>query len=160
CGLAAVSCVASRIAEADEFHGLNAGAPVWDGNVVLTRQMAQEFAATGTRAIRVNFRLDSGATSWNAKQLAMYDQVITNASTGGLQVIGLLLNETVAGGQSTWNDDPDNDGVNSYVSQYASTAQLLVSRYGSTVHNWELWNEPNAWSNPNYASDPQNAGGT
>ncbi len=160
CNLATVMCVATLVVRADEFHGLNAGAPVWNGSVVLTPQMAQEFAATGTRAIRVNFRLDSGATSWNANQLTMYDQVISNATNAGLQVLGLFSNETVAGGQAAWNDDPDNDGLNSYVSQYASTAQLLVSRYGGTVHNWEVWNEPNAWSNPNYASDPQNAGGT
>ena len=135
-------------------------APIWNGSLVLTPQMAQQFAATGTNAIRVNFRLDSGATSWNSNQLALYDQVIANAHNAGLQVLGLFSNETVAGGQAAWNDDPNNNGLNSYVSQYASTAEFLVNRYGSTVKNWELWNEPNAWSNPNYASDPKNAGGT
>ncbi|MGD9634265.1 MAG: cellulase family glycosylhydrolase [Pirellulales bacterium] len=147
-------------ARADLFHGLNAGAPVWNGSVVLTPQKAAEFAATGTQSIRVNFRLDSGATSWNAAQLAMYDQVIANARNAGLQVLGLFSNETVAGGQAAWNDDPDLDGFNSYVSQYASTAQLLVNRYQNDVQQWELWNEPNAWTNPGYASDPKNAGGT
>jgi hypothetical protein len=160
CRLAATLCIATSIAEADQFHGLNAGAPVWDGSVILTAQMAQQFAATGTRAIRVNFRLDSGATSWNANQLALYDQVIGNATSAGLHVLGLLSNETVAGGQAAWNDDADNDGLNAYVSQYASTAELLVSRYGGSVRNWELWNEPNAWTNSNYASDPKNAGGS
>lgn len=148
------------VARADLFHGLNAGAPVWNGNIVLTPQKAAAFAATGTQSIRVNFRLDSGATSWNATQLAMYDQVIANARNAGLQVLGLFSNETVAGGQAAWNDDPDLDGFNSYVSQYASTAQLLVNRYQNDVRQWELWNEPNAWTNPGYASNPQNAGGT
>jgi hypothetical protein len=158
--IVALASLAQSSARADLFHGLNAGAPVWNGSVVLTPQKAAAFAATGTQSIRVNFRLDSGATSWNATQLAMYDQVIANARGAGLDVLGLFSNETVAGGQVAWNDDPDQDGLNSYVSQYASTAQLLVDRYQNDVQQWEIWNEPNAWTNPAYASDPQNAGGT
>jgi hypothetical protein len=159
-GITAAVCLSATTANADPFHGLNAGAPVWSGSVILTPQKAQEFAATGTQSIRVNFRLDFGATSWNATQLAMYDQVIASARGAGLEILGLFSNETVAGGQTAWNDDPDNDGLNAYVSQYANTAQFLVDRYQNDIQNWELWNEPNAWSNPNYANDPQNAGGT
>lgn len=159
-GLAAMIFLSAAGASADTFHGLNAGAPVFGGNVILTPQLAQNFAATGTQSIRVNFRLDSGATTWNATQLALYDQVIANARGAGLEVLGLFSNETVAGGQTAWNDDPDSDGLNAYVSQYADTAQFLVDRYQGDIQQWELWNEPNAWSNPNYANDPQNAGGT
>ena len=112
------------------------------------------------QSIRVNFRLDSGATTWDATQVALYDQVIGNARAAGLEILGLFSNETVAGGQAAWNDDPDNDGLNAYVSQYADTAQFLADRYQNDIQKWELWNEPNAWSNPNYANDPQNAGGT
>lgn len=147
-------------AGADTFHGLNAGAPVWNGNVLLTPQAASAFAATGTGSVRVNFRLDSGAISWNANQLAMYDQVISNARNAGLEVLGLFSNETVAGGQVAWNDDGDGDGVNGYVTDFANTAQFLVDRYQTDIRTFEIWNEPNAWSNPGYASDPQNAGGT
>lgn len=160
CSLLNLLCFCVADLPADEFHGLNAGAPIWAGNLILTPQKAQQFAATGTRSIRVNFRLDSGATSWNSTQLAMYDQVIANARNAGLEILGLFSNETVAGGQAAWNDDPDNDGMNNYVSQYVSTAQFLVNRYGADIDRWEIWNEPNAWSNPNYASDPKNAGGT
>lgn len=159
-GLAVALCWSDVWTRADLFHGLNAGAPVWSGNVLLTPQKAQVFAATGTRSLRVNFRLDSSATSWNATQLAMYDQVVANARNAGLEILGLFSNETVAGGQAAWNNDPDNDGLNAYVSQYASTAQFLVNRYGNDIQKWELWNEPNAWTNPNYANDPQNAGGS
>ncbi|MCC7476685.1 MAG: hypothetical protein IT425_14950 [Pirellulales bacterium] len=159
-GVIVMMAATASMAGADYFHGLNAGAPVWGGNVLLTPQKAQQFAATGTQTIRVNFRLDSGATSWNSTQLAMYDQVITNAHNAGLEVLGLFSNETVAGGQGAWNNDPNNDGFNTYVSDYADTAELLVNRYGSNIKRWELWNEPNSWTNPNYASDPQNAGGT
>lgn len=156
----AAICFAYHGAKADQFHGLNAGAPVWGGSVILTPQKATQFAATGTQTIRVNFRLDSGATNWNATQLAMYDQVIANARDAGLEVLGLFSNETVAGGQAAWNDDPDNDGFNTYVSNFADTAEMLVSRYGNDIKRWELWNEPNSWTNPDYASNPQSAGGT
>lgn len=157
--LAALSGLVSS-ASADLFHGLNAGAPIWNGSIEFTPEKAAAFAGTGTQSIRVNFRLDGGATSWDATQLAMYDQVIANARNAGLQVLGLFSNETVAGGQAAWNDDPDQDGLNSYVSEFASTAHFLASRYQNDIRRWELWNEPNAWTNPSYASNPQNAGGT
>ena len=145
---------------ADAIHGINAGAPVWGGAVILTPAKANLIAATGSDALRINFRLDAGATTWDATQLALYDQVIQNARNSGFDVLGLFSNETVAGGQTAWNDDPDGDGVNSYATAFADTAALLVDRYKDDVKQWEIWNEPNAWSNPNYASDPQNAGGT
>jgi hypothetical protein len=156
----AASSLLVATVRADEFHGLNAGAPIWNGSLQLTSQRAQQFAATGTDSIRVNFRLDSGATTWNTTQLAMYDQVIANARNAGLKVLGLFSNETVSGGQGAWNNDPDNDGLNSYVTQYATTAQFLVNRYKNDVKTWEIWNEPNAYTNSNYATDPMNAGGT
>jgi hypothetical protein len=159
-GVFATSYLLVATSRADEFHGLNAGAPIWNGSLQLTSQRAQQFAATGTDSIRVNFRLDNGATTWNSTQLSMYDQVIANARNAGLKVLGLFSNETVAGGQGAWNNDPDNDGLNSYVTQYASTAQFLVNRYKNDVKTWELWNEPNAYTNPNYSNDPLNAGGT
>ncbi|TWU22789.1 dockerin type I domain-containing protein [Bythopirellula polymerisocia] len=150
----------SQRASCDDIHGLNAGAPIWNGAIQLTPQKAAQFAATGTDSIRVNFRLDSGATSWNTTQLELYDEVIQNAKNAGLRILGLFSNETVAGGQTSWNFDPDGDGMNSYVNDFADTAQFLVDRYKNDIKQFEIWNEPNAWSNSNYPSDPQNAGGT
>ena len=108
----------------------------------------------------MNFRLDAGATSWNATQLGLYDEVIQNARNAGLEILGLFSNETVSGGQAAWNADPDGDGVNSYVDNFADTALLLVDRYKDDIKQYEIWNEPNAWTNPYYQSDPLNAGGT
>ena len=157
---ALVLCRPCTPAEGGTFHGLNAGAPVWNGVVQFTPQKAAQFAATGTEAVRINFRLDGGATSWDAGQLAVYDQVIQNATDAGLEVLGLFSNETVAGGQSAWNDDADGDGRNSYVDAFADTALQLVDRYKDDIKRFEVWNEPNAWTNPSFAVDPQNAGGT
>lgn len=149
-----------QLAQADQFHGINAGAPVWNTAIQLTPQEAADIAATGTGSVRINFRLDAGATTWNATQLGYYDQVIQNARNAGLDVLGLFSNESVAGGQVAWNNDPNGDGLNSYVSDFANTAQLIVDRYKNEIKRWEVWNEANAWSNPNYVNDPLNAGGT
>lgn len=149
-----------RPVNADEFYGINAGAPIWNGVIQLTPQEASDIAATGTDSVRINFRLDAGATSWNATQLNSYDQIIQNARDAGLKVLGLFSNETVAGGQAAWNSDPNGNGLNTYVSNFASTAELLVDRYKNDIKQWEVWNEPDAWTNPNYVNDPQNAGGT
>lgn len=155
-----VAAALTSAAQADEFHGLNAGAPVWNGSVIFSPQKAALFAATGTDAVRINFRLDAGATSWNSTQLALYDQVIANARNAGLKVLGLFSNETVAGGQAAWNTDPNGNGTNQYVTDFGNTALQLVDRYKNDVKQWEVWNEPNAWTNPNYQSDPANAGGS
>jgi hypothetical protein len=91
---------AAAATRGDTFHGINAGAPVWGGNVLITAQQAQRLAATGTKSLRVNFRLDSGATTWNSSQLAMYDQVVQNARDAGLTILGLWSNETTSGVRS------------------------------------------------------------
>ena len=70
------------------------------------------------------------------------------------------MGETVAGGQTAWNLDPNGNGTNAYVATFASTAVQLVDRYKDDVKQWEVWNEPNAWSNPNFQTDPTHAGGT
>lgn len=146
-------------ARADEYHGINAGAPVWGGTLIFTDAKAAAIAATGCRAVRINFRLDGHAT-WDAALLEQYDAIVRNAQNHRLVVLGLLCNECMPVGQTQYNDDPDGDGFNSYVDGFAATALLLIDRYKPSIKRWELWNEPGAWTNPNYASDPQNAGGT
>ncbi|MDZ4820496.1 MAG: PEP-CTERM sorting domain-containing protein [Planctomycetota bacterium] len=149
---------------ASEYYGLNAGAPVYGGNIFVTPTQAAKFAETGTNSLRINFRLDpqGGNTTWNSTILAQYDQVIANANAAGIEVLGLFSNETAinGSGQGTWNTDPNGNGTNSYVNSFVSNATMLANRYKNTIKTWEVWNEPNAWTNPNYANDPGNAGGT
>lgn len=144
---------------ADEYHAMNAGAPVWNGAIQFSSAKAAAIAATGCRAVRVNFRMD-GHAAWDASLLAQYDTVLQNAANNNLKVLGLLSNECMPVGQAQYNDDPDGDGLNAYVTGYAQTALLLIDRYKAQIKRWEVWNEPNAWTNPNYASDPRYAGGT
>ncbi len=144
---------------ADPYHGINAGAPVWNGVIQFNQAKAAAIAATGCRTVRINFRMD-GHAAWDASLLAQYDTVIQNAVNHNLRVLGLFSNECMPVGQNVYNDDPDGDGMNPYVLDFRATVRLLVDRYKNQIKRWEIWNEPNAWTNSNYQNDPKNAGGT
>lgn len=144
---------------ADQYHGINAGAPIWGGAISFSPTKAGSIAATGCRGVRINFRLD-GHAGWDAGLLSAYDTIIQNALDRNLVVLGLLSNECMPVGQPSWNDDADGDGMNAYVAGFSETARLLITRYRDRIKRWEVWNEPNAWTNANYAEDPRNAGGT
>lgn len=154
CGL-----IYSVTAKADQYHGMNAGAPVWNGSIEFTQAKAAAIAATGCRAVRVNFRLD-GHTSWDSGILATYDTVISTALSHNLTVLGLFSNECMPVGQTSWNDDPDGDGMNAYVVNFSNTVLLLVHRYKNQIKRWEIWNEPNCWTTDPNTVDPRYAGGT
>lgn len=139
------------------FAGTNAGAPIWGGNILFTDALAADIAGSGCRAVRINFRLDGNA-SWNATHLAKYDQIIANARNHGLQILGILSNEVMPVGQDHWNDDADGDGLNPYVTDYATTAWLLVNRYKNDIKLWEVWNEPNCWAIDPAYNDPRYVG--
>ena len=146
---------------ADEWHGLNAGAVVWNGATTFTENKASKISATGCRAVRINFRLDYPTrTTWDASLLATYDNIIDRADRHGLVVLGLLSNESVLRDQTQWNAPPDADGMNAYVPAFADTALLLIERYKDRGKRWKDWNDPSCWRNPNWFNDPQNAGCT
>ncbi|MEL4881655.1 family 1 glycosylhydrolase, partial [Shewanella algae] len=46
------------------------------------------------------------------------------------------------------------------VQAFVDVSKTLMSRYGDRIKYWEIWNEPNAWTNGNYRNDPAHAGGT
>ena len=58
-------------ASADMFHGMNAGAVIWDGQILLTPQKASDIAVTGTNALRVNFRLHGDVELDDFNRLAL-----------------------------------------------------------------------------------------
>src|SRR5688572_12601868 len=90
------------------FYGMNAGAPVWQGQVLFDAPYAAEIAASGAGSVRIDFRLE--AEAWDADALATYDGIVDAAIAAGLEPLGLIAYETVPGGQAAWNDDPDGDG--------------------------------------------------
>lgn len=127
--------------------GVNAGAPIWNGNILLNDALAADIAGAGCRAVRVNFRLD-GNSSWNGAHLARYDTIIQTARSHHLQVLGLICYEAVAGGQAQWNENYDTTGMNPYIAEFAATAAQLITRYADQIRLFELWNEPDCWAVP------------
>ena len=159
--LAAATC-SSALAHAEpgvacRFYGMNPGAPLWGGEVILDDAYAQQIASSGAHAVRIDFRLDTH-TSWDSDALSTYDGIVDAAINAGLEPMGLFAYEAVGGGQSAWNDDPDQDGYNDYVDAFATASSVVIGHYASRIKRWEIWNEPSCWSNPSFASDPQNAG--
>lgn len=139
------------------FFGMNAGAPVWNGAIILDDAYAAAIAGAGAHAVRVNFRIDT-AGQWDAQKLAQYDLIVGVALAHGLEVLGLIGYEATLEDQASWNDDPDGDGFNAYVDAFASVSELLISHFVDRVKSWEIWNEPNCWANSSYVVDPGNAG--
>lgn len=84
---------------------------------------------------------------------AAYDQVVRNLAAQHVQVLGLLDGSTVAGGQAAWTaDNAEHDapsggtGANAYTTAFASTATDIMAHYRGRIRDWEIWNEPNAWT--------------
>ncbi|HEX8795919.1 MAG TPA: glycosyl hydrolase [Polyangiaceae bacterium] len=140
------------------YYGGN-GPSVYGGQSGLTESYASMVDGARLGALRLNFRLD-GQSSWNDALLGQYDAYVGVAREHGYDVLGLVANEAVPGDQTAWNGDYDATGYSPYVQQFVDVVGMLMRRYGGTIKNWELWNEPNAWSNPSYADDPAHAGGT
>jgi len=138
---------------------MNPGAPLWGGSVLFTPAAAAETAGVGAGAVRINFRID-GAASWDAGAVARFDPIVGAALDAGLVPLGLACNEFLPLGQEAWNDDPDGDGVNDYVTAFADAAGTVIRAFSGRVEAWEIWNEPDCWSNPSYRTDPTHAGCT
>ncbi|MBI2897677.1 MAG: family 1 glycosylhydrolase [Deltaproteobacteria bacterium] len=154
-----VACPLAADARPCSFYGMNPGAPVWGGAVFLDAEVAGAIAGAGAGAIRIDFRLD-GAAEWDEAALGTYEGIVDAAVGARLEPLGLVAYEAVSGGQAEWNDDADGDGANDYVDRFASTAVALFERFGDRIKRWEIWNEPNCWSDPGYRDDPQAAGCT
>ncbi|AUX19615.1 hypothetical protein SOCEGT47_000670 [Sorangium cellulosum] len=141
------------------FYGVDPGAPVDAGEVILDARHAEALARSGAGAARVEFRLD-GAEAWDEEKRAEYDAIVDAVIAAGLEPVGLLSHRAARGGQSRWNDDPDGDGNNAYVEEFAGAAEALMSRFAGRVRRWEIWSQPNCFEDPDYALDPMNAGCT
>ncbi len=138
------------------FVGVNPGAPIWNGNILLNDALAADIASSGCRFVRVNFRIDGNAT-WTPQHLAKYDQIVASAKAYNLEILGLVAYEAVAAGQADWNENYNSGGMNPFVNTFADTAWLLIDRYKDDIKLWEVWNEPSCWSVPP-SSNPLNPG--
>jgi hypothetical protein len=152
-------------ASAAQFNqGLQDGWAVGDQGQTAGGQLLSDLLGSiqtaGAGWVRVNFRLGACFSDWTSigcnghSAIQTYDQVVTNVQAKNLKVLGLLTSEAVHGQQSDWTANnaeiSGGNGSNTYVGAFASVAGTLATHYngtnGPTISQWEVWNEPNAWT--------------
>ena len=126
--------------------------------VMFTPEVAAVIADAGAAWVRINFRLGA-SQSWTetvtcngVSALELYDAVVDNARAEGLQVLGLLSNESWPGTQADWQANsaernPGSSGDNGYLVAFSKNAALVLAlHFAGKVAAWEVWNEPNAYT--------------
>ena len=156
------SPVASALADEGQDHqGLQAGWAVDDqGNVNFTssytlqnRTMHEAEASW----VRLNFRLGACFQDWinpgcnGRTALETYDEVVDTALAHGFQVLGLIGHEAWPGDQTAWTTNnaefAHGDGDNPYMRHFGDdVAGVLATHFKDRIRQWEIWNEPNAWT--------------
>lgn len=145
-------------------HGVQPGAPIDDnGNVLITEDVANRLAGSGAGWVRINFRLGNYPSD-TPEFYQKYDEIVNRLRSKGLQVVGLMSNESwhSPNGQAGWLENnwerQGGDGYNTYIDQYGYAFGRMAGHFEGRIKYWEIWNEPNSWtSNPYETDDP---GGT
>jgi hypothetical protein len=153
--------VAPRVHADEEHQGLQAGWAIDDqGNVNFTSSFSLQnryMHEAEASWIRLNFRLGACYKDWVSRgcngrtALETYDEVIDIALTNGFQILGLVGHEAWPGEQKDWNvnnaEHTAGDGDNPYLQHLADDAvTVLATHYKDRIHAWEIWNEPNTWT--------------
>jgi hypothetical protein len=147
-----------RVAQADQ--GLNGGWAIDDtGNPDFAGSLTSSLGIVhdaGAGWVRMVFRLGGCHSNWTTpgcngrSALQAYDQVIANARGQNLRVLGILTGESWPGSQSDWTannaETLGGNGDNAYVQGFAQQASLLAQHFKGPITDWEVWNEPNAWT--------------
>ena len=149
-------------AHADEEHqGLQAGWAVDDqGNVNFTSSFSLQnkyMHEAEASWIRLNFRLGACYKDWVSRgcngrtALETYDEVIDIALNNGFQILGLVGHEAWPGEQKDWNannaEHTSGNGDNPYLQHFSDDAvTVLATHYKDRIRAWEVWNEPNTWT--------------
>lgn len=158
---------ATQAAQGNE--GLQGGWAVDDaGNTTFNRSLQNDLPLiqqAGAGWVRINFRLGACFADWtslgcNGKTaLQSYEPLVAAAAENHLQVLGLLSNESWKGSPKDWKaknaeHNPGGNGDNAYAQNFATSAAGVLAAHfngvnGALISQWEVWNEPNAWtSNP------------
>lgn len=130
------------------------------GNVVFLHSLTSQYGfmqTAGAGWVRVNFRLGACFKDWTSAgcngttALQTYAPVVKGARDAGLQVLGLLSNESWPGDQQQWTagnaETTERTGDNQYARDFsAKAAGVLAAAFAGQIAAWEIWNEPNAWT--------------
>ena len=142
------------------------------GHVDFVQGPASQFPlmqSAGAGWVRINFRLGECFSDWTSMgcngqtALQVYDEVVTLAESHNLQVLGLLSNESWRGTQTQWTasnaETTGGNGDNLYLRDFAQKAAgTLADYFAERITEWEIWNEPNAWTTRDNRGNP--TGGT
>jgi len=170
-GLVAVLCFSSGAGAAAAWpgqgrHGLQGGWAVDDiGHINFVHSLSLQYGfiqQAGAGWVRINFRLGACFSDWTSPTyvcpdadaptaLGVYDQVVEKARASNLKVLGLISNESWPGTQAEWilgnMEVQGGDGDNAYIRTFArNAAGVLADHFRDRVTVWEVWNEPNAWT--------------
>jgi hypothetical protein len=145
----------------DDHQGLQGGWAVDDrGNVNFVSSFSLHNAVMHEAEagwVRLNFRLGGCFRDWTSvgcngmSALQTYDQAVDIALTNNFRVLGLIGHEAWHGTQEEWtagNAEHDRgNGDNPYVRHLAEEAvEILAVHFKDRIGQWEIWNEPNAWT--------------
>ncbi|MCC7371185.1 MAG: hypothetical protein IT306_22405 [Chloroflexi bacterium] len=154
----------------DEHQGLQAGWAVDDqGNVNFTSSFSLQnryMHEAEASWIRLNFRLGACFTDWitpgcnGRTALQTYDEVVSIAHDHGFQVLGLIGHEAWRGEQAEWTannaEHAGGNGDNPYLRRFADdAATVLAAHFDDRIRAWEVWNEPNAWTEQDERGRPR-----
>ena len=131
-------------------HGTQPGWAIDDsGNILITDAVANRLAQSGAGWVRLNFRLGPHSSDTPAFYAA-YETVVNRLRSRGLQIIGLMSNESWPGSQADWHannwENTGGDGYNGYIDQFGYAFARMAAHWQSQIKHWEIWNEPDCWS--------------
>jgi hypothetical protein len=148
--LALAGFLAAAPARAASPHGLQPGWCIDDsGNILITDAVADRMAQSGAGWVRLNFRLGPYPSD-TSEFYSKYDTIVNRLRSRGLQIVGLMSNESWRGSQSDWCanswERTGGDGYNTYIDQFGYAFARMASRWQGKIKYWEVWNEPNCWN--------------
>jgi hypothetical protein len=134
------------------------------GHILLRDEALQLMAQAGAGWIKINFRL-GGFQNWTETStfgysaLSLYDQIVANARSRHLKVLGELSNEAWHGMDTHWQGNnaetvPGGNGDNQYIKDFSQfAAVVLAQHYAGQIDTWEVWNEPSQQATFMYPSN-------
>ncbi|HEV7662761.1 MAG TPA: hypothetical protein VGQ62_04440 [Chloroflexota bacterium] len=149
----------NAVAQADQ--GLNGGWAIDDaGHITFVHSLTSSLGAmhdAGAGWVRIVFRLGGCYPNWTSRgcdgrtALQAYDEVVASIRGQNLHVLGILTSESWLGSQNDWvannAETAGGNGDNAFAQGFAQGAAAVVAQhFVGQVVDWEVWNEPNAWT--------------
>lgn len=104
----------------------------------------------GAQWVRLHFRLNRKHRSWDPTLLRLFQQVVHNLEAESISVLGLVTYESLEGRQEDWIQNSaevgGGSGDNPYLVRWTEEAFIPLLKRFPTVRAWEVWNEPNCWT--------------